>query len=608
MLSMKNGLRGLFSFLLSLLVLSCGGGGGSPPPASSVGLLISEVSNCIYIDDSCWVEIYNPNATSVDLSQMVLQAPSLDMGTLKEVGVVRYTLPSYILSPGQYVVLTGNVENATVRNSQKLWLRSGAQVPSWYGADGFVELLDANGGTIDFVRFGSSTQEPVSAGQWSGASAVSLGVTQETIGHTLVRPAARMVSANADTHTAADWVKVAWGTPGGPNDVSSTAVDADGDGIPDSAEVPGGTFAGLNLYAMGARTGVRDIFIEVDRMVSIDNGIAPRQTSLQMVVDAFASKGIQVHFDAGTQFSSSFSATDFNLGQGSNTVAYEPCVTFDRTTCIYNMSARRSIYDWKEGYFDLRRRSIFHYALFANSQNADGTSGSSGIAEVNGNDIVISLGGLDMSASTSDQNILTNFHASTVMHELGHNLGLLHGGNEDVNYKPNYYSIMNYLYSITGLESSPDSSTVYLRWKHNASPGTIPLCSLPQSPCGSPSQYLIDYSNGQGAALVESNLDETHNIGYGSNLGAFADWDLDGLVSTFVSQDINSDGQRSTLTDYNDWGNIVLPFTWTPSGAQTGVNPRGNKQSKRRINPMTNDNQPIIIEPLRIKDWLKHVH
>jgi hypothetical protein len=33
-----------------------------------------------------------------------------------------------------------------------------------------------------------------------------------------------------------------------------------------------------------------------------------------------------------------------------------------------------------------------------------------------------------------------------LMHEVGHSLGLLHGGNENINYKPNYPSVMNYRY------------------------------------------------------------------------------------------------------------------------------------------------------------------
>ena len=38
--------------------------------------------------------------------------------------------------------------------------------------------------------------------------------------------------------------------------------------------------------------------------------------------------------------------------------------------------------------------------------------------------------------------------AATFMHELGHTLGLRHGGCDDINNKPNYFSIMNYMFPI----------------------------------------------------------------------------------------------------------------------------------------------------------------
>ena len=41
--------------------------------------------------------------------------------------------------------------------------------------------------------------------------------------------------------------------------------------------------------------------------------------------------------------------------------------------------------------------------------------------------------------------------AGTLMHELGHNLGLRHGGDDHVRYKPNYLSVMNYAFQLTGL-------------------------------------------------------------------------------------------------------------------------------------------------------------
>ena len=37
------------------------------------------------------------------------------------------------------------------------------------------------------------------------------------------------------------------------------------------------------------------------------------------------------------------------------------------------------------------------------------------------------------------------------MHEIGHNLGLRHGGNVDVNCKPNYLSVMSYSFQFANL-------------------------------------------------------------------------------------------------------------------------------------------------------------
>ena len=69
--------------------------------------------------------------------------------------------------------------------------------------------------------------------------------------------------------------------------------------------------------------------------------------------------------------------------------------------------------------------------------------------------------------------------ASTFMHELGHNLGLGHGGGDNVNCKPNYASVMNY----------------------------------PSSHPGSQASYRLDYSRTALATLDESALDESAPTG-----------------------------------------------------------------------------------------------
>ena len=351
---------------------------------------------------------------------------------------------------------------------------------------------------------------------------------------------------------------------------------------------------------MGARTGKRDIFIELDRMDSTDAGINPIKESLQMVVKAFASKGINVAFDAGNSFSQTFSVDNFNLNQGSNIVPYEKCVTFNQTTCSSNISDKRSLYDWKEENMDLRRRSIFHYLLMANSQENDGSgNGSSGLAEVNGNDLITSLGSaFSGTLNTVQINYITNFQALTIMHELGHNLGLRHGGNEDVNYKPNYWSIMNYVYG-RGLDPDPTSMSAYQRWRNSKGDQTPLTCDLFASICGKPSEFIINYSNGTSSPLDENALLESANIGRGSNSGSYADWNLNGtLDSTAISKDLNGDGIKSILKDYDDWSNINLPFARSYQG---NSGPSINNKTSKPIDPVNNDRQDYVVETFQFK-------
>lgn len=58
----------------------------------------------------------------------------------------------------------------------------------------------------------------------------------------------------------------------------------------------------------------------------------------------------------------------------------------------------------------------------------------SGKAEIWGNDSYVSMGNFGGYTGTVAE------QAGTLMHEFGHNLKLRHGGDENLNYKPNYLS------------------------------------------------------------------------------------------------------------------------------------------------------------------------
>lgn len=232
--------------------------------------------------------------------------------------------------------------------------------------------------------------------------------------------------------------------------------DRDGDGLPDEWEINGHN--GLDLQAMGADPDHKDIFVEIDWMEVPCDGLfcfrshshRPKENAIARVVEAFArapvdnpdrNPGIRLHVDLDTQ------------------LADIRDLTF------------RGFLDLRANHFTRNRRGVFHYSLFAHDLDPNLVNPpaecQSGIAW--GSDFVAALGGwggvwpesctiLGTGTGTVQQ------QAGTFMHELGHTLGLNHGGPEarsqvgedgfdqtTLNYKPNYLSVMNYWFQMRGL-------------------------------------------------------------------------------------------------------------------------------------------------------------
>lgn len=132
------------------------------------------------------------------------------------------------------------------------------------------------------------------------------------------------------------------------------------------------------------------------------------------------------------------------------------------------------------------------------------------------------------------------------IHELGHSLGLHHGGDEDLNYKPNYPSLMNYAFDFS-LGGSPRT----LRdTRIQFSDGDLPLlseCRLSErTPFrGVPSEalrFLANYQHG-------FEVDEYGNV----------DWDGDGTISARRRHRVLRPGRNrcALLKDHDDAARIA---------------------------------------------------
>lgn len=334
-------------------------------------------------------------------------------------------------------------------------------------------------------------------------------------------------------------------------------ADTDGDALIDGWEIYGHPNGTLLPDANPRR---QDIYVEMDYMVREDAsyGLGPNQTVLDGIVEVFAnaprnnpdgSTGIDIHLEMG------------------NEVPYDDDLN----------PSSVEFYALRDSHFDTKRSPVYHYMIWANGYN--GTSSSGVSFGIPASDFIVSMGKWNGGAGATD-----NQKIGTFIHELGHNLGLKHGGTDHVNYKPNYISVMNYSFQVYGIKTPGGLTFDYQRFDlpdidENALSETAGLNAGAEW-AGYKTYFYCSYYN-----RVETDI-------------APIDWNCDGnAISEDVSADINRDSNKTVLSSQNNWQNIEF------NGGDVGSGVASKARSLQPLTPLTVENE----EPeLTWEEFVKH--
>ena len=311
------------------------------------------------------------------------------------------------------------------------------------------------------------------------------------------------------TNTDGEEAELLWWLP-----LDAESLDSDGDGLTDAQET---STAGLNLPAFGVHRLRKDILVEVDWM----DGATPDPAAWSNAEAVFAdapvlnpdgSAGINLVVDRGQGGPHTGGGDVLTAAAHIGFAEPEPDASDDYAY----------FYDFKDDAFAADRLKVFRYCV-----SAYGTaSGLSGQGEVPGDDFFLAL-------ADSWRWGTPRYEAALFVHELGHTMGLRHGGHyegqvdDDVLWenKPNHPSVMSYLYMWDGIsvdgDLEPDEPPVYT------------------------------YSEGQLKTLHETEIDEKTGILDDIPL----DLNGDGDETDSGAMDLNGDSnQNESFRDYDQWG------------------------------------------------------
>lgn len=417
---------------------------------------------------------------------------------------------------------------------------------------------------------------------------------------------------------------------------STDVQDTDNDGLLDKWEDDKGYTDQLTskwVPLPGADKNRQDLYLEVDHMVSRGPGgellhsHRPKNGALALMATAFSRPelNINLHVDIGPVYLQGQGPSDPNRpgyllpaadSKGGDEIDEKLLLACNATNSCPPVLPE-SMLGWRRGFqliktaktvkgnpassrfFEPSRRHAYHYALFGHALGRKGgLSKISGIADKPGSNVLVTLGLWrfdDPAGCVKDPtiplaagqrycndrvgNLLSQ--AGTLMHELGHNAYLSHGGFETLNCKPNHVSVMNYMFQVRGVPKGDGTLGIdYSYGRLNPltesalqEQGAVPLGTedLRTRWYGPPSAVDLKVNAILANRLAKRYCDGTPvdpnlpapqmvRIDGASRVNLPVDWNNNGVNdgAKIIAQDVNFSGGPLTgpYVDSNDWARV----------------------------------------------------